>query len=165
MRQLLLVLLASLLPSSAFSLEFSLPKMNGEPGEVFNSEDNHIYVLEFFFNGCPYCHENEPNIESLSKEFSSDPVHVLDIGRDCRNSDYKAWISRHPHSHPVLKDCQQDLISRFQVSSYPTTVVIDCSGNVVSRKTGAMSSGEYHDLVSLIRSASDSCVRERPLSN
>jgi thioredoxin-related protein len=153
----LFFLLSFLISSSAFSLEFSLPQMNGSLGHWNSAEHHGVYVMEFFFNNCPYCHQNEPFIKKLAEDLKDEPVHVLDIGRDCRDSDYRSWTARHNPEHPVLKDCSQGLIRQFNVRSYPTTIVVGCDGEVIHRQSGAMSSSGYQKLSSLVFQAAQAC--------
>ncbi len=134
--------------SSAFAVEpFSLQQMNGENvGAMWNSEEhpNSVLVYEFYFNTCPYCNDNAPIIDRLTTDFGAEPrVAVLDIGRDCRTSDYRSWINRHNPNHPVLNDCSQTLGRRHGISLYPTTVIVDCTGKVLFRNEGVLSGSKY----------------------
>lgn len=123
-------------------LLFELPWMNAaEPGALYKSEPGKVYVYEAYFNNCPYCHENAPLIEELHKEFlGDDRVVFLDVGRDCRQADYRSWISRHQPDHAVLMDCGgREVISKLGVSAFPTTVIHDCRGEQVFRNVGTLS--------------------------
>ena len=157
--QKLVVLIVSLFMSAlAYGLEaFELPQMNGENvGEVYKSADHPgaVFVFEAYFNRCPYCHENAPIIDELAAAFKDESrVQVIDLGRDCRDSDYRSWIIRHNPNHPVLKDCNQQLLGPMGVSAFPTTVIYDCRGNEVFRNVGTMDRGVYDRAVASIQAA------------
>jgi hypothetical protein len=158
MRSLLTIFFCALVSSSALAREvFELKQMNGEnAGQMFRSSDypGPVWVYEFYFNTCPYCNDNAPMIDRLSEQFSSElRVHVLDIGRDCRDSDYRSWLGKHNPNHPVLNDCNQALINKHQIRGYPTTVIVDCNGKVQFRNEGAFSSGEYERAAAAIEEA------------
>jgi peroxiredoxin len=158
MQRVLLVLASFWISASAWGLDsFVLPQMNGEQiGQMYSSSDHPtgIFVFEAYFNRCPYCHQNAPIIDELAAEFASEPrVQVIDLGRDCRDSDYTSWISRHNPNHPVLKDCEQKVLSQMGVSAFPTTVIYDCKGVERFRNVGTMDRGVYARAVSVIRAA------------
>jgi len=113
---------------------YNLDWMNGtEPRSgsfAIGGQDNKVYVIEAWFNGCPYCHENAPQVEALAASLKANPnIVVVDLGRDRRDSDYASWISRHNPNHPVVRDGLGDssLIKSLEVKLYPTTVVLDCN--------------------------------------
>src|SRR4051812_23863865 len=94
------IALAIALSSSAFAVSpFELPWMNADQGgATFKSSDypTGIFVVETYFLGCPYCNDNAPAVAELTSKFSSDSrVHVLDVGIDKNDSQYKTWIKRH----------------------------------------------------------------------
>jgi hypothetical protein len=143
MMKFLAIVLAGVISNVGLAVApFSLKQMNGDNvGQMYNSSShpNGVFLLEGFFNGCPYCHDNAPLIDEIAEAFKDEPrVQVLDIGRDCRESDYRSWIARHNPNHPVLRDCDQLLLSQLGISGYPTSVIADCSGKEVYRKVGSM---------------------------
>jgi peroxiredoxin len=158
MRQLLAVVFAFLVSSVAWAVDaFELQQMNGENiGQMYRSVDHEdaVFVFEAYFNLCPYCHENAPLVKRLAEEFKDEPrVQVIDLGRDCRDSDYRSWISRHQPKHPVLKDCNRVVLSQLNVSAFPTTAVIDCKGRERLRNVGTFggSNASYSQVVAKIR--------------
>lgn len=147
MRLIFSALLVTLFASAAHAapvLPFELRWMNHEDRTTtYKSSDhpNGIFVLETYFLNCPYCNDNAPAVDALVEEYAEQPrVQVLDVSRDCRESDYNTWINRHKPNHPVLNDCSKKVIGPLQVSGYPSTYVVDCKGNIVYRTAGAWNS-------------------------
>lgn len=121
-------------------LPFSLPLMNDNVGAMFTPKKNSVLVIEAYFNTCPYCHQNAPQVDDLSGFFSENSrVEVIDLGVDRRDSDYTAWISKHQPNHPVVKDSERKIISQLGTKSYPSTYVMDCQGNIVFKTSGVWS--------------------------
>lgn len=119
----------------------TLPVMNGAPGEMFTPKSDSVYVVEAYFNTCPYCNYNAKKVDALAEEFKDYPrLHVLDVGVDRKDSDYKSWIAKHSPNHPVLKDDSKVLIKQLGTKSYPSTYVINCLGTVVFQTSGEWSS-------------------------
>jgi len=121
-------------------LPIQLPQMNAEPGTVYSSPVNAVTVVEAYFNTCPYCNYNAPNVDELADEYrSNDRVQVLDVGIDRKDSDYQSWINKHKPNHPVLKDSSRILINQLGTKSYPSTYVIGCDGQVLMKTSGQWS--------------------------
>ena len=122
-------------------LPFNLPWMNhAQKDQVYSSTENPagIFVVEAYFLNCPYCNDNAPDVDDLSKKYANEPrVHVLDVGVDRSDSQYAEWIKRHQPNHPVLKDAARALIGKLGTSGYPSTYVIDCRGNIKAQTSGA----------------------------
>ncbi len=141
---------------------FNMKIMNAEAGgpEYFNSEDysEGIFVVEGYFNNCPYCHNNAENVDALAEDFmENENVFVLDVGYDCSTRDYSSWISRHNPNHPVLNDCGgTNLLNPLGISSYPTVKVLDCHLDVRFSHTGTWDSSVRQE----IRQVIDNLIEE-----
>lgn len=138
--------------------------MNGAEEAAFNSSEYPygVFVVEAYFLGCPYCNQNTQNVDELADEYASqDQVHVLDVSIDCRDSDYRNWISRHNPNHPVLNDCggRSLLKNKLNISSYPTTVVLNCKGEEVYRTTGLWAKKQKDQLKAAIDLAVEDCSK------
>ncbi len=142
MRRLLFALGLVAMSSSAWALDnFELRWMNNveDTNAIWKSADhqNSVIVVEAYFKDCPYCNDNAPNVDELAATYQTNPlVQVIDVGRDCRESDYATWISRHHPNHPVLNDCNTQVLGPLGISGYPTTVILDCHLHEVYRTSG-----------------------------
>ena len=137
----LVMALCSALQVYASDVEpFSLQWMNApDQGMSYDSATHEaaIYVVEAYFKNCSTCNDNAPNLNALAAGYANEPrVQVLDVSRDCRDADYRAWIATHKPNHPVLKDCALKLLSQLEIARYPTTVVLDCNLQPVFRHEG-----------------------------
>lgn len=143
----------SLLLALAIVLPFELPEYLGH---TYRSEDHpsSVFVIEAYFNACPYCNYNAQNVNDLAFEYPH--VQVLDVGIDRKESDYAAWVKKHNPNHPVLMDGSRQLIRKLGTQSYPSTYVIDTQGQVVYETSGEWNSKQKKE----IRSAIDAAVRE-----
>lgn len=146
-------------PVSESYLPFALPDMNAG-GAMYRSEDrkNAVYVLETFFLGCPYCHQNSPNVHELAESYKSEPrVQILDVGIDRQDGQYEAWIRAHKCQHPVLKDANRELVRRLGTQSYPSTYILNCRGELVYSSTGVW----YQDTKRRIKMAVDKALETK----
>lgn len=139
--------IAALFCINAFAVNpFELPQMNhDQAGTLFKSTDhpNGVFVVEAYFLGCPYCHENAPNVDELAEKYANEPrVQVLDVGVDRQDSQYAQWIEKHQPNHPVLKDANRVLIRQLGTTGYPSAYVIDCKGTVLHKTSGVWNSSK-----------------------
>lgn len=146
MKTVLLVGLTWMSVSAMALTPFELQWMNHEsPGTLYKSSEhaNPVLVIEAFFDNCPYCDDNAPNVDALAEEYANEPrVQVLDVGRDTVDSEYENWIAKHHPNHPVLKDAERFVLKQLAVTGYPTTAVVDCNGNVLYRTTSVWSASK-----------------------
>ena len=158
----LLLAFAMMFSASAFAgVDFELKVMNGSG--TFNSKDHPkgVFAIEAYFLTCPYCNYNAENVDDLATAFADNKdVHVLDVGYDCRESQYGGWVSKHSPNHLVLNDCGgQKLLRRLGVSSYPTFIILDCNGNEVYRTGGVWSSSKRAQIKAKIKSTAAACAK------
>lgn len=138
-------------------LPIELPEMNAAtPGTIFTTENikNPVVVVETYFNTCPYCNKNAAAVDALYNSYkNTDRVIVLDVGIDRNDSDYASWISKHHPNHPVLKDAKRQLVKKLGTTSYPSTYVLNCHGDVVAKTVGQWSSSERQTIENGIQAA------------
>jgi hypothetical protein len=112
MKKLLLIAVALMFSGAASAVDMNsfdgMPWPNNADREVYNFSENSnsVFVVEAYFNGCPYCHQNAGNVDSLASEYSdNERVQVLDVAhRRDSQSELQSWINRHNPNHPVISD-------------------------------------------------------------
>ncbi|MBI1861799.1 MAG: TlpA family protein disulfide reductase [Deltaproteobacteria bacterium] len=154
MRSAIVVALFTAASSFAVVTPFSLKDMKS--GEIYNSA-NHpgsVFLLESYFLNCPYCNDNAPNVDSVANFFESEGrVQVLDVGVDRSDAQYAEWIRRHHPNHPVLNDGARTLTRKLGTSNYPTSYVVDSSGNILLRTVGVWSESTKARILQTISNA------------
>lgn len=137
MFRILFALLFGLTANVALAVShFDLEVMNGDGGRYKSAEKGSAFLLEFYFDSCPACNTNAPNVKEVAEEFHSDRVQVLEVGIDCSASQYANWVRKHNPFVPVLNDCDRDVTGELGVRSFPTTVIVDCNMQEVKRYVG-----------------------------
>lgn len=122
-----------------------------DPTTIYRSNDypRAVFVIEGYFKSCPYCNDNAPMVNRLRTHYANHPnnVQIIDMGRDCRGSDYHAWIERHNPNHPVLNDCGMKVLSQLAIEGYPTTYILDCNLNVKKQHSGPWTAATFNTIV------------------
>ncbi len=128
-------------PAEAAVTEFQLRDMQANGGIY----DSNAYmgkpmVIEFFFNGCPYCNDNVVNVKRLTDEYYPSKAQVVEVSVDDERSEYDRWIAKHHPITPVLDGSDEVLTRWFGVRGYPTTVVLDKNHNLLWKTSGVWNS-------------------------
>lgn len=108
-------------------------------GESFNNESvkGKVVLLEFWTTWCQYCHQEEPLVEQLNKEFSDRGLLVLAIDVAESKKTVKKYLEQHPRACRIVLTEDTNLAAMYQANSYPIYVVIDRDGNISGEQRGA----------------------------
>jgi thiol-disulfide isomerase/thioredoxin len=121
--------------SSATSpMDFTLSKLDG--GRLpLNSMKGKVVVLDFWATWCGPCRVQHPLYEQVKTRFKDNPnVVFLAVDTDEDHSLVKPFLDRQKWSKDVVYE--DGLAGYFRVSSIPTTIVLDRSGELKSRMGG-----------------------------
>lgn len=108
-------------------------------GESFNNESvkGKVVLLEFWTTWCQYCHDEEPLIEQVNKEFADKGLIVLAIDVAESKKTVKKYLEQHPRSCRIVLTEDTNLAAMYQANVYPIYVVIDRDGNIAGEQRGA----------------------------
>ena len=108
-------------------------------GEAFNNESvkGKVVLLEFWTTWCQYCHDEEPLIEQVNKEFADKGLLVLAIDVAESKKTVKKYLEQHPRSCRIVLTEDTNLAAMYQANVYPIYVVIDRDGNIAGEQRGA----------------------------
>ncbi|MDR3718911.1 MAG: TlpA disulfide reductase family protein [Bryobacteraceae bacterium] len=115
-------------------MDFTLSKLDG--GRLpLSSMKGKVVVLDFWATWCGPCRTQHPLYEQVKTRFKDNPnVVFLAVDTDEDHSLVKPFLDRQKWSQDVVYE--DGLASYFRVSSIPTTIVLDRSGELKSRMPG-----------------------------
>ncbi len=99
-----------------------------------------IVLLDFWTYCCINCHHIIPDLEKLEKKYKNELVVIgvhsgkFDAERNTEN--IRAKVAEYRIKHPVANDAEMRIWERFQVSGWPTRVLIAPDGRVVESVSG-----------------------------
>jgi thiol-disulfide isomerase/thioredoxin len=108
-------------------------------GEMFNNESvkGRVVLLEFWTTWCQYCHQEEPLVEQVNKEFADRGLIVLAIDVAESKKTVKKYLEQYPRATRIVLTEDTNLAAMYQANSYPIYVVIDRDGNISAEQRGA----------------------------
>jgi thiol-disulfide isomerase/thioredoxin len=119
-------------------------------GETFNNESlkGKVVLLEFWTTWCKYCHDEEPLVEQINKEFADKGLIVLAIDVAESKKTVKKYIEQHPRSCRIVLTEDTNLAAMYEANVYPIYVVIDRDGNISAEQRGAAGERRLRHLLS-----------------
>jgi thiol-disulfide isomerase/thioredoxin len=113
-----------------------------------------VVVVDFWSNLCGPCHGEEAALESLSTTDASKGVAFVGVDERDNRSGALAFERQYGVTYPSLYDRTDAFVLDFPgaaPSSTPTTIVIDASGRIVARASGAIDYTHLRSLITLAR--------------
>ncbi|MEG2377631.1 MAG: TlpA disulfide reductase family protein [Clostridia bacterium] len=107
-------------------------------------------VLNFWASWCPPCKSEMPDFNRIWLEKQNSVTFLMinqpDGGRETIET-AKAFIASQPYSFPVYFDIDFNAAAAYGVSLYPTTVVIDKDGYIVTGRVGITTVAQLRDMI------------------
>lgn len=101
--------------------------------------DKDILVLNFWFSTCPPCKAEIPKLNALKEQYKdSENVQFIAIGLDDKSTIEK-FLETHPLTYDIVDEGRW-LASKFDITSYPTNIIIDKTGTIQFFEIGYKSS-------------------------
>lgn len=138
--------------------DFVLEDTNGDIYRLSDYKGKTIFI-NFFTTWCPPCQKEMPYINDIYKETGKNKGDVIiltvcnpSLGNnskayDISKNEIKAFINKNKYTFPVLYDITGNVFDKFEVTSFPTTVVIGKDGNIKSRVYGMMYKDKMEELI------------------
>ena len=116
---------ASLPDLSSFGLEGALPKIKGK-----------VVYLDFWASWCAPCKASFPVINGWHQQFASKGFMVLGVNVDETSEAMQTFLKKNTVSFPVVRDAGQKLVAAANVSTMPSSFIIDRKGVIRHVHTG-----------------------------
>lgn len=111
----------------------SLQTLDGKDFTL-DSLKGQVVVLSFWASWCRPCRGEMPELEDVYNSFKNKGVTVVGVNVDRKPEAAQAFLRAHPVTFPIVMDPDSLLLGKFEVTSMPTSFVIDRKG-IVRKKT------------------------------
>jgi len=108
-------------------------------GETFTNDSlkGRVALLQFWTTWCPYCRQDQPVVENITRDFSGQGLVVIAVNvRESRET-VKKYLEEHSRSCHIVLTEDTNLVAEFDPKSFPLYVLIDRDGNIAGTQEGA----------------------------
>ena len=155
MRTLRTLMVAGLLAAPALAVapagpapKFQLTSMAGKPVSL-DSLKGQVVMINFWASWCGPCREEMPVLEQLYTKYKPMGFTMIGVNVEPDSKLAAEWLKATPVTFPILFDTKSEVSKLYQVSSMPSTVIVDRKGNLrwMHRGYKAGAENEYLDQI------------------
>ncbi|WP_438432710.1 TlpA family protein disulfide reductase [Gorillibacterium sp. sgz500922] len=120
--------------------DFQLTDLNGKTIRLSDYSGKTVLV-NFWATWCPPCRIEMPHMEEFYRKYNDQDTVILGINlthTEKNLSEVQAFVSDNALTFPILYDKDGKVSDRYQITAYPTTLVVDPSGIILNKFQGAI---------------------------
>lgn len=91
-------------------------------------------VINFWFIACKPCVQEIPDLNKIKAKYTKEDVVFLAVTFD-KKAQLQKFLKKNEFNYQIITD--MNLIQEYNVSSFPTHLIIDKNGEIVFKKVGA----------------------------
>jgi thiol-disulfide isomerase/thioredoxin len=99
-------------------------------GKLPDNLKGQVVLLDFWASWCAPCKESFPVMEKLHKEHSGAGLVVVAVSVDEKAVDMEKFLKKSPTTFCIVRDAKHELVKATDVSTMPTSFLIDRAGMV-----------------------------------
>ena len=114
----------------------TLPALDGGRMVSLAGYRGKVVVLNYWASWCTPCRQETPLLERWHRRISARGGTVLGIDSVDATPDARAFVREFGLTYPILRDGDGNTESRFGITGYPETLVIDRRGRIAALQRG-----------------------------
>jgi thiol-disulfide isomerase/thioredoxin len=99
-------------------------------------------LLDFWTTWCPPCRADAPSLAKLYRKYGGKSLAIISISVSEDREIVEKYLRGHPREFPVVLTTENDMPRPYQISVFPTYIVIGPDGNLTSAVEGDQGFGE-----------------------
>jgi thiol-disulfide isomerase/thioredoxin len=104
-------------------------------------------LLDFWTTWCAPCRADGPALDKLYRKYGARDLAILGISVSEDRAIVEKFLKEHPHDYPVVLTTENEMPRPYQVGAFPTYIVIDGEGVVVSAVEGNQGLADLRQLL------------------
>jgi thiol-disulfide isomerase/thioredoxin len=120
-----------------YAPEFSIATMDGELVTLADLRGR-VVLLDFWGTWCPPCLAATPTLLEVARQYKNEPFTLIGVSSDAPGDAQKIrdYVAAKNMTWASVHDTQRKVIRLYEVSAYPTYVIIDAEGIIRERLAG-----------------------------
>lgn len=129
--------------------EYEVKKIKlSELSTVLANNKGKVIILDLWATWCPPCKKEIPGFINLYKKYKDKGLEIIGISFDENGQKVvPPFMKKMGMNYPVYLD-GGDIGPAFNLEAYPTTIIYDKEGKIVSRHEGYVSEEEFENQIS-----------------
>jgi peroxiredoxin len=125
-------------PARAIEKDFTLETVEGDPIQLQALLQKGPVLLDFWATWCKPCLKSLPKLDDLYREYHEQGFTVLAVNVDGPRSLSKVNPMVHSLdlSFPVVLDSDREVVRLYQVSGFPTSILLSSHGKIITTIRG-----------------------------
>lgn len=115
-----------------------------------------VVMLNFWASWCGPCRQEMPLLDKIYQRYSTAGFTLLGINVEADSKEADKLLKEIPVSFPVLYDSTSKVSEQYKVDAMPSTVLVDCDGNMSYLHRG-YKAGDEKEYIKRIKGLIRSC--------
>ncbi|RGT73217.1 cytochrome C biogenesis protein [Ruminococcus sp. AF18-22] len=133
--------------------DFTLKDQYGEE-HTLSDYKGKVVFLNFWATWCPPCRAEMPDIQKLYEEYTGEDTEVVilgiaapEYGNETDEAGIIQFMKENGYTYPVVMDVDGEVFSRYGITAYPTTFMIDKKGEIFGYAQGQLSEDVMRSII------------------
>jgi thiol-disulfide isomerase/thioredoxin len=137
-----------------------LGKLQSIQGQSFDESDwsKRNTLVQVWATWCGYCHQQNKNLDQLTKNLSPGSMNVITISVDRRIEPVISYLKDHQYAFPVVMMDARLSAAIGKRRGVPELYILDKDGRVIQKDFGLMVNADFFDLAKYANSVNTSPI-------
>ncbi len=104
-------------------------------------------LLDFWTTWCGPCRADAPSIEKLYRKYGGKELMIVGFSVDEERGVVEKFLKEHPKEYPIVLTSENDMPRPYQISAFPTYMIIAQDGTLSAAAEGDQGFGELRKLL------------------
>jgi thiol-disulfide isomerase/thioredoxin len=104
-------------------------------------------LLDFWTTWCPPCRADGPALEKLNQKYGGKELAIVGVSVNEEREVVEKFLKSNRKTYPVILTSENEMPRPYQISVFPTYIVINQDGNVTSAVQGERGFGDLRNLL------------------
>lgn len=115
--------------------DFALTDIGGKTIKVSDLKGRTV-LLDFWATWCGPCLADGPSLDKLYQKYGGNNLVIIGVSVNEERPIVQKFLSEHPHQYSIALTTENEMPRPYQIGVFPTYIVIDSDGNLVSATEG-----------------------------